>query len=105
MARVRITEKTFDLIKGMLIQGYSVKKIEQMLPDEIKVSDFTIRKIDKVQNYAEYCGEKPEPKAPDKVVQITPHAQTQEVVDAINRTNILLESLFQVVNELCASLK
>lgn len=101
---VRMSEKTYELIKQMLIQGYSVKKVLQMLPDEIKVSDQTIRKVDKAATYDDYCGVKEEPK-PEKVLQVTPYPQTKEIVEAINKTNILLESLFQLVKELTDSLK
>jgi transposase len=104
MKGIRISERTFELIKSMLTQGYSAKKISQMLPEEISVTTNTIYKVEKAATYDEYCGKRPEPKVPDKIVQITPYSQTQDVVDAINRTNVLLESLFQLVKELRDSL-
>lgn len=89
----------------MLVQGYSAKKILQMLPDEIKVSLNTIYRIDKVATYEEYRGVRQETDSPDKVTIITPHSQTKEIVEAINKTNILLESLFTIVKELNDSLR
>ena len=100
----RLSEKTFELIKQMLMQGYSVKKIHQMLPAEVAVCEATIRKIDAATTYKEYCGEKEEEK-PEKIIQVTPYPQTKEIVEAIGKTNILLESLFQIVKELSDSLK
>ena len=104
MKGYRISEKTFDLVKGMLSQGYSIKKIESMLPEEIKICANSIRKIDGSGTYAEYLGEKKEEPKPEKVVQITPYSQTKEVVEEIAKTNVLLESIFQMLKELMDSL-
>lgn len=101
----KISEKTYELVKQMLIQGYSVKKVHQMLPEPIRICENSIYKIDKADTYDDFIGVKKEPEKPEKVIQVTPHAQTQEIVDAINRTNVLLESLFQIVKELNDSLK
>lgn len=105
MKGVRLSEKSFELIKQMLLQGYSPKKVHQMLPEEIRVCLAVIHKVNNSATFDEYRGVKPEPEAPEKVTVITPHAQTKEVVDAINRTNVLLESLFQIVKELKESLE
>ena len=94
----RLSEKSYELIKQMLVQGYSVKKVQQMLPDEISVSPQVIYRVNSSENYKDYLGVKED--EPKKVVQVTPYTHTKEVVDAINRTNILLESLFQRVNDL-----
>lgn len=95
------------MIKGMLDSGNSPKKVLHILPDEIKVSENTIRKVSGSKDYDEYCGVKKEepPKPPEKAVQITPYAQTKEIVEAIGKTNILLESIFQMLKELNDSLK
>ena len=104
MQGTRISDKTFALVKQMLNQGYSPKKVVQMLPDEIKVAVNTIRKIGNADTYDEYCGIKPEPKEPEKVVAITPFSQTKDVIDAIERTNVRLDSIFQLLKELVESL-
>ena len=103
MKGTRISDKTYELIKGMLIQGYSVKKIVQMLLAEIAVSGETVRKCGRSANYQEYCGIKPEPK-PEKVIQITPHAQSKEIVDAINATNEKLDRIGALLASLIESL-
>ena len=106
MKGVRLSEKSFELIKQMLLQGYSPKKVHQMLPEEIRVCLAVIHKVNNSATFDEYRGIKPETvEAPEKVTMITPHAQTKEIVDAINRTNVLLESLFQIVKELKESLE
>lgn len=97
-----LTEKSYELIKQMLIQGYSVKKVVQMLPDAIKVSPNVVYRVDKAATYDEYRGIKKEPEP--KIVPVMSKAQSADIVEAINKTNVLLESLFQMVKELCDSL-
>jgi len=104
MQGTRISEKTYELIKQMLLQGYSAKKLSQMLPAEISVSLNTIRKIDGAATYNEYCGVKPEPKAPEKPVQIVPYTSSREIVDAINATNEKLDRLCGMLASLLESL-
>lgn len=108
MAKGRtISEGLFNMVKNWLNGGYSVSKVLQMLPEEVKISHETVRKIRSSEDYDAYCGvkkEEPE-KPPEKAVQITPYAHTKEIVDAIGKTNILLESIFQMLKELNDSLK
>lgn len=101
MKGTRISEGLYNMVKGWLKEGYSIPKIIKMLPDEVKVSSNTVRKIKEAEDYEAYCGikkEEPE-KPPEKVLQITPYAQTKEIVEAIEKTNILLESIFQMMKE------
>ena len=101
MKGTRISKSLFDMIKGLLAQGNSMNKVAALIPDEAKVSHNTIRKVSAAKDYDEYCGvkkEEPE-KPPEKAVQITPYAQTKEIVAAIEKTNILLESIFQMMKE------
>lgn len=100
----RLSERTFELIKQMLVQGYSVKKVAQMLPEEIAVCQNTIHKINNAATYDEYCGVKPEPEKPDVKAYI-PHAQSKEIVEEIQKTNIRLDSIFQMLKELVDLLK
>lgn len=106
MKGTRISEGLYNMVKGWLKEGYSISKIIKMLPDEVKVSANTVRKIKEAEDYEAYCGvkkEEPE-KPPEKVVQITPYVQTKEIVEAIGKTNILLESIFQMMNEMKAEI-
>lgn len=106
MKGTRISEGLYNMIKGWLKEGYSKAKILKMLPDEAKVSPNTVRKVNETADYDDYCGVKKEPeKPPEKVVQITPYAQTKDIVEAIGKTNILLESIFQITNEQAEELK
>lgn len=107
MKGTRISEGLYNMVKGWLKEGYSIPKIIKMLPDEVKVSPNTVRKIKEAEDYEAYCGikkEEPE-KPPEKVVQITPYAQTKEIVEVIGKTNILLESIFQIGVEQDGELK
>ena len=74
-----------------------------MLPDEIKVSLQVIYRVDRAATYADYCGVKEEPEKKEVPIYKTA-TQHQEVLEAIGKSNILLESLFQIVKELVDSL-
>lgn len=104
MKGTRISEKTFELIKRMLADGYSAKKIEQTLPDEIKVCRNIIYKVDKYGSYREYCGIAPEPVKEPKI-SMMPYAQSSEIIKAINGVQERLDSLCGMIGELIGLLK
>jgi hypothetical protein len=89
----------------MLADGYSAKKIEQTLPDEIKVCRPIIYKVDKFATYDEYCGiaKKPVPQ-PDMKAVLT-HVQTVDIIKEIGATNERLDRLCALVEELVNLLK
>ena len=102
----RLSQKTYDLIKGWLNEGFSTSKIMQLLPDEIRCSHTTISKINAAKDYDEYCGVKKEPeKEPEKKVQIVPFAQLEPVLDELRKANINAESQFQIQKEILEELK
>lgn len=99
-----MNEKTFELIKGLLNNGMSMKKIEQTLPDEIRVSRATIAKVDNAATYDEYIGKKPLPAPAPTQTMITPYAHSQKVCEAINGLGEKLDRLTELLEGLVNSL-
>lgn len=99
----RLSEKTYELIKSMLVQGYSPKKVHQMMPDEIRVSMNVIYRVSNAATYDDYCGVKPE--EPEKKVVITPISQTKEIVSILESVNNRLDLLCQMLGEILTMLK
>ena len=102
----RLSQKTYDLIKGWLNEGFSVAKIIQLLPDEIRCSHTTVSKINTSEDYDDYCGVKKEPdKEPEKKISIVPFAQLEPVLEELRKANISAESNFQIQKEILDELK
>ena len=101
----RLSQKTYDLIKGWLNDGFSTSKITQLLPDEIRCSHTTISKINASKDYDDYCGVKKEEKEPEKKVSIVPFAQLEPVLDELRKANVNAESQFQIQKEILEELK
>ena len=101
----KLSEKQYELIKHLLTQGYSAKKVCQMLPDEVKVCQNTIVKVNNASTYNEYLGIKPEPDPVEEKPKYVPHAQVKEITDSIEKLGEHLTRIEGLFEELLSLLR